>query len=119
MMRQRQSPTIRTPRPRGGAAAVRGREEQQDFPEDVLHDEEFPAIAPDEHSEVEPDWEGIALPREATGAFVPEEAELDDLREPEAELTETEEEARAPETEAENLVLLYLQEAGAIPLLTA
>jgi RNA polymerase primary sigma factor len=64
----------------------------------------------------EPPWDSFDLPEEADEAVGSEAFELRERSVPEDDLSEAEEDEDA--TEAENLVLLYLQEAGRVPLLT-
>jgi RNA polymerase primary sigma factor len=65
---------------------------------------------------VEPQWEGFDLPDEAVEELGSEESEPQEYPVPEHDRIEAEEDEEA--TEAENLVLRYLQEAGSVPLLT-
>ncbi len=66
--------------------------------------------------DVEPQEDSFDLPDEAIEEFGSEASELRDTPVPEHNLRETDEDEQA--TEATNFVLLYLQEAGRVPLLT-
>jgi RNA polymerase primary sigma factor len=117
-MRQQTStatPELRAaPRREQGRAAVQPLEDLEQLGETLFEDDEAIELPPEDVLEIEPNWQPLDTPNEATEEFAPEAPELDELTETGAGLLE---DAEGEETAAENLVLLYLQEAGAIPLL--
>src|SRR5919198_2492293 len=118
-MRQQTStatPELRAaPRREQGRAAVQPMEDLEQLGETFFEDDEAIELPPEDVLEIEPNWQPLDTPNEATEEFAPEAPELDELTETGAGLLEA---AEGEDTTAENLVLLYLQEAGAIPLLT-
>ena len=117
-MRQQTStatPELRAaPRREQGRAAVQPLEDLEQLGETFFEDDEAIELPPEDVLEIEPNWQPLDTPNEATEEFAPEAPELDELTETGAGLLEA---AEGEDTAAENLVLLYLQEAGAIPLL--
>jgi RNA polymerase sigma factor (sigma-70 family) len=104
---------------RPNAAARHPNDEPQPSPEDLLQEADLLEAAPDQALTAEL-WHGLDLPGRARRTLTSEEAERQDLNESDdvVEAKSSELEAEEETTGVVDLVLLYLQEAGTIPLLT-
>jgi RNA polymerase sigma factor (sigma-70 family) len=104
---------------RPNAAARHPNDEPQPSPEDLLQEVDLLDAAPDQPLTAEL-WHGLDLPDRARRTLTSEEAERQDLNESDdvVEAKSSELEAEEETTGVVDLVLLYLQEAGTIPLLT-
>jgi hypothetical protein len=81
-----------------------------------FRDEDLLEASPMERVDIELPWDRVDLPDEADEEVGPEASALRARSVPAHDPIDAE--ADEPATEAENLVLLYLQEAGRVPLLT-
>jgi RNA polymerase sigma factor (sigma-70 family) len=82
----------------------------QQLPDEPVPDEDVVEASLGEEVALEPQWQSTDLPEKAVEALVTEESSLLDP-------TKAKDDEGTPGTET--LILLYLQEAGAVPLLTA
>jgi RNA polymerase primary sigma factor len=87
-------------------------DEAQELPLDLLLEEEDLEAPLDEAIEPDPQWTGVELEGEEIDALIGAEPTLHELREGEPEA-----EDEGGVSGADNPVLLYLQEAGTVPLL--
>jgi RNA polymerase sigma factor (sigma-70 family) len=104
------------PRQRAAAVAVKQPPALQSLSGELFREEDPLDASPIALSDGEPQWDGFDFPDEVTEEFWSEESELREIPVPEHNLRATEEDEQA--TEATNPVMLYLQEAGRVPLLT-
>lgn len=102
--------------PRAPAAVLRQRETLTSSPDELFRDGDLLDPSADETIGVEPQWDTVDLASEALPALVSEEVALPDLPTPEPDLSELEAEENAGGNDP---ILLYFDEIGAIPLLTA
>jgi RNA polymerase sigma factor (sigma-70 family) len=104
--------------PRRSAKAVARMRPQapQRLSDELFREEEPQDASPMEPVGTELQWDGFDLSDEADEEVGSEESELREFAVPGPNLIEAEEDEAA--TEAENLVLRYLKEAGSVPLLT-
>jgi RNA polymerase primary sigma factor len=122
-MKQRTATTARRLRhstdPRPHAALGQPMEETPPNPEDVPQAADVLGVSPDEPMTAEL-WDGLDFSGTVRRAMASEDAALQEITLPHdlAEASSSELEAEEETTRVVDLVLLYLQEAGTIPLLT-
>ena len=122
-MKQRTATTTRRPRnatgPRPDAATRQPPEETQPGPEDLLQETDVLEASPDELMTAEL-WDGLDFPDTVRRTAGRDDAHLQELSTPDdlASAKSSELEAEEETTGVVDLVLIYLQEAGTIPLLT-
>jgi DNA-directed RNA polymerase sigma subunit (sigma70/sigma32) len=104
--------------PRRSATAVAGTRPSAPphLPDERFRDEDLLEASPMERMDIEVPWDRVDLPDEADEEVGPEVSARRARSMPEHDLLEVEADEQA--TEAENLVLRYLREAGRVPLLT-
>src|SRR5215813_837322 len=119
-MRQRTANMTSRPgaAPRRSTTAVAGKRSPapERLPDELFREEDLLDASPIGLVDTELQQDNFDLPEEAAEELGSEASELRERSVIEHDLIEAEEDEQA--TEGENLVLLYLQEAGSVPLLT-
>jgi RNA polymerase sigma factor (sigma-70 family) len=119
-MRQRTANMTSQPgaAPRRSTTAVAGKRPPapERLSDERFREEDLLDASPIGLDDAELQWDNVDLPEEAAEELGSEASELREGPVPEHDLVEAEEDEDA--TEAENLILRYLQEAGSVPLLT-